>query len=234
MKKCNSGVSTAVAAQYSGEKNALAAGEQKEKYIRFNELIKGEFKEVYDEYVQSILRERLGKLNEVAEKYEKLAPALEMLSDNCGVDAQDAETVANVIMEKFSGEGEAMRDKRRRETAEKRYDNWLCQSGEAHALYPEFDLTKELENEEFKALLKSSIPVKTAYEFVHREEFLEKAMDAFEKDILKKAFAGALRPREAALNSSCGTRMCPDVASMSKNTRQEIIRRVQQGERISF
>ena len=167
-------------------------------------------------------------------KFEKLFPVLEKLAERWGIDAQDTDALAGAILEKLSVEGEDMKKQRRQEAAAKRYDKWLCQSGETHALYPEFDLTKELENEEFKALIRSSIPVKTAYEFVHREEFLEKAMDAFEKETLKKAFAGALRPKEGALNGSCGAKMCSDVASMSKNARQEIIRRVQKGEKISF
>ena len=167
-------------------------------------------------------------------KYEKLFPLLEKLAEKWGIDMHDTDTLVKAIAEKLSAEGEDMKKQRWQEAAAKRYDNWLCQSGEAHALYPEFDLTKELENEEFKALLRSSIPVKTAYEFVHREEFLEKAMDEFEKETLKKAFAGALRPKEGALRASGGTRMCADVANMSKNARQEIIKRVQKGEKISF
>ena len=218
----------------SGVKTAPAAGEHEEKNARFNELIMGEYKEQFNEAVQSILKERLAKLSETAERYEKLCPAMELLAESCGIDFQDADAFALAITSGLSADGKDMREKSRRERANRRYDNWLCQSGEAHAAYPEFDLTKELENEEFKALLRSSIPVKTAYEFVHRQEFMEKAASEMEKAILKKVFAENLRPREGALSASGGTLMNSDVSNMSKSTRQEIIRRVQRGEKISF
>lgn len=189
----------------SGENKALAAEEQRKK-----------------------------QPHEAAEGYEKLCPALEKPAELCGSDTQDTDALAYVNTEELSDGGEEEKKQRWREIAARRYENWLCQSGEAHALYPEFDLTRELENEEFKALLRSCIPVKTAYEFVHREEFLEKAKREFEKELLEKAFAGAVRPKEGALNASGGTRMYSDVSNMSKNARQEIIKRVRKGEKISF
>ena len=114
------------------------------------------------------------------------------------------------------------------------YEKWLGEARQTRAVYPGFDLGAELKNEPFCELLKCGVPVKSAYELIHRDELFKLFAKEMEENITKRILAGTLRPKEAAISGSSGTVIKSDAAHMSKNARQEIIRRVQRGEKISF
>ena len=120
------------------------------------------------------------------------------------------------------------------EKANRRYEKWLTEARQTRSVYPGFDLGAELKNEPFCELLKCGVPVKSAYELVHRDELFKIFAREMEENITKRILAGTLRPKEAAISGSSGTVIKSDAAHMSKNARQEIIRRVQRGEKISF
>ena len=120
------------------------------------------------------------------------------------------------------------------EKAARRYEKWLGEARQTRAVYSGFDLGAELKNEQFCELLKCGVPVKSAYELIHRDELFKIFAKEMEENITKRILAGTLRPKEAAISGSSGTVIKSDAAHMSKNARQEIIRRVQRGEKISF
>ena len=120
------------------------------------------------------------------------------------------------------------------EKAAKRYEKWLGEARQTRSVYPGFDLGGELKNEQFCELLKCGVPMKSAYELIHRDELFKIFAKEMEENITKRILAGTLRPKEAAISGSSGTVIKSDAAHMSKNARQEIIRRVQRGEKISF
>ena len=69
----------------------------------FQELIDGEYKQDADEYVQSILKKRLGKSKAAEAKLGELAPALELLGKKYGVDTTDMEALdVNALVKKIS------------------------------------------------------------------------------------------------------------------------------------
>ena len=120
------------------------------------------------------------------------------------------------------------------EKANRRYERWLAEARQTRSVYPGFDLGAELKNEQFCELLKCGVPVKSAYELIHRDELFKIFAKEMEENITKRILAGTLRPKEAAIAPGSGTVIKSDTARMSKNARQEIIRRVQRGEKISF
>ena len=130
---------------------------------------------------------------------------------------------------KGSGTGKNIEEK-----AARRYEKWLGEARQTRAVYSGFDLGAELKNEQFCELLKCGVPVKSAYELIHRDELFKIFAKEMEENITKRILAGTLRPKEAAISGSSGTVIRSDAAHMSKNARQEIIRRVQRGEKISF
>lgn len=121
-----------------------------------------------------------------------------------------------------------------REKAAKRYEKWLGEAQETKSSYPGFDLGAELKNGQFCELLKCGVPVKSAYELIHRDEMMQLYAKELEENITKRILAGTLRPREAAISPNSSTVIKSDTSRMSKSARQEIIKRVQRGEKISF
>ena len=131
-----------------------------------------------------------------------------------------------------------MQEAQRQENGKKLYAAWMTQAEDAKKVYPGFDLKTEMNNPKFLDLLKSNIDVRTAYEVLHKDEIIPAAMQftaqTVEKKIAKSIASGASRPTENGMSSQSAAVVKSDVSQLSKADRQEIIRRVQRGEKIRF
>jgi len=214
----------------TGDKSVPAAGEHgsAERAERFEALIKGEYRDLYDAHVQNIVKKRLKGSEETVRKYKALAPALELLEKKYGVPAGDAQALSSALQSESTAGKE-----RAQALAQRQYAQWIQQAESARESYPQLDLSQELSNPRFGALIKSGASVEEAYELVHRRELMERAAKAIEENISRR-FISAQRPREGGMTSQSSALMKNDVSHMSKSARQDIIRRVQRGERISF
>ena len=131
-----------------------------------------------------------------------------------------------------------MSDQQTKERAEMLYASWVDQGEKTKTVYPSFDLKAEMENPRFVDLLRNNIDVRTAYEVLHKDEIIPAAMQftakTVEQKLTNKIIAGGQRPTENGMNSQGAAVVESDVSQLSKADRQEIIRRVQRGERIRF
>ena len=131
-----------------------------------------------------------------------------------------------------------MQERQTQENANKLYADWMNQAEDTKKVYPSFDLRAEMDNPKFVDLLRSNIDVRTAYEVLHKDEIIPAAMQftakAVESKISKKIAANGARPTENGMSSSSAAVVKSDVSQLSKADRQEIIRRVQRGEKIRF
>jgi hypothetical protein len=131
-----------------------------------------------------------------------------------------------------------MEEQNRRENANKVYAQWMEQAEKTKAVYPTFDLKTEMQNPQFTNLLRSNVDVRTAYEVLHKDDIIPGAMQfaakQVEQKLANKIIANGARPAENGNNSQSATVVKSDVSQLSKADRQEIIRRVQRGEKIRF
>ena len=180
---------------------------------KFEELIKGEYKDLYDAKVQDTVQKRLKSSKETVDKYNALTPTLEILAKKYGIDATDIEALNKAINEDDSYfEEEAlekgitveqlkeirkmerenadlkrqMEEQNRRENANKLYAQWMEQEKQTKAIYPSFDLRTEMQNPKFLDLLRSNIDVKTAFEVLHKDEIIPAAMQYTAKTVEQK------------------------------------------------
>ena len=169
----------------------------------FEKLIKGEWKDEYDARMQDTIQKRLKSSKETVDKYNALAPTLEMLAKKYGVDASDIESLNKAIQEddsyyeeealekgitvqqlkeirKMERENAAlkaqMEEAKRQENGKKLYAAWMQQADETKKVYPSFDIQTEMNNPKFLELLRSNIDVRTAYEVTHKDEIIQDAM----------------------------------------------------------
>lgn len=130
-----------------------------------------------------------------------------------------------------------MQERQTQEQADKLYSTWLNQAEEAKRIYPDFDLAAELQNADFQSLLRSNIPVQTAYEVVHKDEIITRGMNfaakTVEKKIANDMIARGRRPSEGAMSQGAAV-IKSDVSQLTKADRREIARRVARGEKIVF
>ena len=180
---------------------------------KFEALIKGEYKDLYDARVQDTVQKRLKGSKETVEKYEALTPTLEILAKKYGVDASDIKALNKAIEEDDSYfEEEALEkgitveqlkeirkiekenaelkkqweEKERRENASKVYAQWMEQAEKAKSMYPSLDLRAEIQNPQFMRLLNSGVDVGTAYAVVHKDEIIPAAMQYTAKTVEQK------------------------------------------------
>ena len=180
---------------------------------KFEALIKGEYKDLYDARLNDTIRKRLKGNTETVEKYEALAPTLEMLAKKYGVDASDIKALNKAIEEDDSYyEEEAlekgvtveqlkeirkmerenaelkrqMEEQTRKDNANKLYAQWMEQEQQTKAVYPSFSLQAEMQNPKFLDLLRSNIDVKTAFEVIHKDEIIPAAMQYTAQQVEQK------------------------------------------------
>lgn len=233
---------TQTPARRSGEA-APDPGEQKEsakeRTDRFEALIKGEFKDLYDRRVQETIRRRLRGSEENARRLEALNPALEELGRRYGVDPADPEALSRAILAEVPEEEKAApAADPREELARAKVADWLQQAEETRGLYPSFDLGQEAKDPRFRSLIGSGVPVQSAFELLHRDEILQASMDysarRAEQRLAESVIAGKLRPAEGAMGGQSPVVTRRDVGSLTRAEREEIDRRVARGEKIRF
>lgn len=143
-------------------------------------------------------------------------------------------------MEKENAElKKQMREQEVRKNADQLYAKWMSEAESMKSVYPSFDLKAEMQNPKFVDLLKvPSIDVRTAYEVIHKDEIMPAAMHftakTVEQKLTNKIIANGARPTENGISSQSASVTKSDVSQLTKADRQEVLRRVARGEKISF
>ena len=236
-----------------------------DRIAKFEALIKGEYKDLYDARVQNTVQQRLKGQKETVDKYNALAPTLEVLAKKYGVDASDVKALNKAIedddsyfeeealekgisveqlkeIKKIERENASLRqqmeEQNRRDNANRFYKQMMEQAESVKAVYPSFDLRAEMQNPRFVDLLRNNVDVRTAYEVLHKDDIIPAAMQfaakTAEQKLTNNIIANGARPTENGNASQGATVVKSDVSQLSKADRQEIIRRVQRGEKIRF
>lgn len=231
----------------------------------FEEMISGEYKDLFDQSVRNIVKERLKKPTESAKKYEALRPVLDMLGKRYKVDPNDLNALTKAMedddayyekealdsgmtveqvkkmhrLERENAVFKAEAESRlREENAQRLYSTWQKQAEEVRKIYPSFDLAKETQNEDFVALIKNNVDVRTAFEVIHKDEIIPAAMQytakAVESKLANKIAANASRPVENGTGGGAASATKKDVRNMTNAELDEYIRRAERGERITF
>jgi hypothetical protein len=180
---------------------------------KFEALIKGEYKDLYDAKVSDTVQKRVKSTKEIVDKYNELTPTIEALAKKYGVDPTDIKALNKAIEDDDSYyEQEAlekgitveqlkefrkvekenadlkrqMDEQNRKENANKVYAQWMEQADKAKQVYPSFDLRAEMQNPKFVDLLRSNIDVRTAYEVIHKDDIIAGAMQFTAKTVEQK------------------------------------------------
>ena len=187
--------------------------QQPDRNAEFERLIKGEYKDLYDQRMQDTIQKRLKSTKETVDRYNSLSPTLELLGKKYGVDPNDTEALNKAIeeddayyeeealekgmtvaqlkevrkMEKENAELKRQMEKEKaKEQGAKLYAQWMDQAEKAKGIYPSFDLRAEMQNPKFVDLLRANIDVRTAYEVIHKDDIIPAAMQFTAKTVEQK------------------------------------------------
>ena len=198
----------------------------------FDSLVKGRFKEDYDKSVRDIVTRRLKSEKQARERAERFLPIIRALGEKYGIDTSDPDSVnVQSLQERISGKGEAAAGQGEKDEGFLR----LIQEGrELVGQYPSFSIEEELANPEFSRMVWAGVPMKTAYEAVHKDRILAGAVkytaDRVREMISQSIQAGAGRPDENGVRAHSAAVAGPDLSS--KSYRERIKERVRRGEKV--
>ena len=252
-------------AQNAPQAEAAPAGPSIEE--RWAEAKKGEFAELYGRDVQAAIRDRFKNQQETQGQLDKLEPMLKVLRDRAGVESNDdlIKTVMDddsLYEEEASAHGMTIpayrefkqaqeqlqqmqqAEAQRQETAriQQHFGKLQEQANAMKAMYPDFNLEKELQNPNFLRLTSPEvgISVEDAYYAVHHKELAPQMM-AYGMERAKQQMGQTLqaqraRPAEGAMKvqGQPAAEVKINPRNMTREERNEIKRQVRLGRRVSF
>jgi len=207
------GVKYGIQAEEASPSPEVSIPATEDRNAKFEELIKGEYKDLYDARIQDTIQKRLKSSKETVDKYNALTPTLEMLAKKYGVDSSDINALTKAIEEddsyyeeealekgmtvqqlkeikKMERENAALKAEReaqnRKDNAAQQYAAWMRQAEEAKKLYPNLNFEAETQNPQFRQLLLSGIDVGSAYLVIHKDEIIPAAMQYTAKTVEQK------------------------------------------------
>ncbi len=194
----------------------------------FDSLIRGEYKDLYEQRVSQIVQRRLGKSKEQQEKVDGFLSAL---AKEYGVEKTDLSALQDAVL------GQSKMPSNTHALAGAVYEDLSAQAVALAKVYPSFDLARELENPAFANLLRiPRVDMQTAYELTHKEEILPAVIAAAQretqKQIAKGMMTGAVRPKENGTASQSTPYVKQDVSTFTPAQMEDICRRVSRGEKI--
>lgn len=131
-----------------------------------------------------------------------------------------------------------MEERERQEASQKAWGKVMQQAEEAKKVYPSLDIDAEMQDPGFGRLVAAGVPVRTAYEVVHRDEIMGGAMQYTAQQMAQKisnaVAAGARRPNESGMGAWNSAETKIDPAKLTKEQRAEIRKRVLRGEAVTF
>lgn len=146
-------------------------------------------------------------------------------------------------MRKLERQNKVLEEQDRQRQEEEAQREWFnkrfAESETFKSKRPDFDFVKEMENQEFMALLQNPyITVEGAYNAVHHDDEMKHAMqfaaDKVEEGIAKKIAARKARPAENGVSSNASAVTSVDVNRLTNAEIDDIKRRVARGEKVTF
>lgn len=230
---------------------------------RFEEMIKGEYRDLYDAKVQEIVKNRLKSSEKAVKAWKAMANTRDLLAKRYNVDANDFEALNAAIeddnawyekeafekgmsvedykavtkLERENSRLKAeMESYRQEEEVHQAFLNLREQAEQVKAIYPQFDLQTELQNEEFQKLVRQpTISVKTAYEVVHMNELMNasvhQAVQTTAQQVTNAIKSGS-RPAEGVNAKTAAAKTVSDVSQLSNAEFNALKERIRRGERV--
>ncbi len=213
----------------------------------FNQLINGKFKEQFTKKTQAIIDKRFKTTKELEAYKEKIQPVADSLYEKYNIphgeidllaQAMERERAENGEKEVFSQETQ-VQDIPMKTQLRQKIGTWIKESKELQKIVPDFDLRSEIRSDKlFSQLLLSGLPLKTAYETVHRDEILNGAVaytaDKVRRQVVQGIQARGMRPVENGVRSEGAVVTTVDVNSLTSQDILKILKQVENGANVTF
>lgn len=234
-----------------------------QKKTEFEQLINGEYKELFGERLQAAIAKPAEEARKMNARFAEYAPLVDILSEKYGVDSGKVGDIIAAIdkdstffEEAALKEGmtvdqyksmlrmktqnkqliEAQRQAEQIRQRDQAWQRWDREAETCRSHYPEFDMNKEIQNENFVRLLGSGFDVENAYKACHFDEIVSGVMtqtkDKTKKQMADSIRSGYARPTENQIGGNAAATQKVDVEKMSYKDMADLIERSRAGEKI--
>ena len=175
----------------------------------FRDLVRGEYKDVYDEEMQRIVKRRLKDEKGLKDQLGQMQPIIDMLAQKYQIGDNDLSKLAQAIEDDDATWSDAAEEagmtveqykqflrlrlendrlveqeqvRQDREAANRKMHALYQQAEEMKTAYPSFDLAEEARNPQFLSMIQANVPVRHAYEVIHLD-----AIKAAERQLTARA-----------------------------------------------
>lgn len=263
--KQSAGEGSPVAGESGDKEPKEAQKSPEERRKAYRDLVEGEFKDIHTEEMQRIIDRRFRETEDLRELNAKSQSVLSILMARYNIEDGDLSKLQKAIEEDNSywadaadeagmsveqykqiqklkrQNAELVRQQQQRqgvERAERQTRQWFAEAQALQAKFPKFDLSAEVKNPQFLAMLKAGTPVEHAYKVIHFDELVRDAVSTTaaqqEQAVVAQVRARGARPAENGTAAQSAFTVKDDVSKLSKKDRAEIAKRALRGENISF
>ena len=189
----------------------------------FRDLVRGEYKDVYDEEMQRIVKRRLKDEKGLKDQLGQMQPIIDMLAQKYQIGDNDLSKLAQAIedddvywsdaaeeagmtveqykqFQRLQRENAQLIEQERvrqgREATNRQVQEWYQQAEETKKTYPSFDLNAEVKNQQFLSMLKSGVPMQHAYEVVHLDD-IKAGVAKMQAKATERQVVGGIRAKGA-------------------------------------
>lgn len=236
---------------------------------RYNEYRNGEGKDFINKEIENAVKRRFKDHSELKKSNGKMQSVMNAVAIKYGIDPTDTDGILKAVaedesyyetaadeagmsveqykkMKQLEAENAQLQAIRQEEDRRKEFDakyaEWSMQADFARNEYPNLDLNTEMQNKDFFGLLTRGIDVKTAYQVIHQDEIVQRAIStatqrtaqAVQQQTVNNIRSKGLRPDESAGSSQAGFTFKADPHKWTKADREEIAKRVARGEKITL
>lgn len=241
----------------------VPAVEQPKDYnAQLDEMMKDpEFRKAFSSKAQGMIDERFKKSKATEAKLEALTPMLEILQEKYGTAEGDIESLVkaftndndifDAIGEKRGMSGEqfkaiqsmtstAKRERQMRMEIESRLRTQEfakkinAETEIVKQAYPDFDLSEALKNPQMKAMIKSGVPLKAAYEAMNIDSITARKVAAAEHKTVENIKSRAERPVEGGASAQTGVIKQNAAARLTRQEREALAQKAIRGEKITL
>ncbi len=226
-----------------------------DKEAEFEKLIKGEFKEQFEQRIKNNLNRRFKESSALKAKAAQSEQIIAKLMDKLGITSADelsamiesdgssnrapkADIDAAERIRALEYENELMRQQREALVMEQTVKAWMKDGEKLKESYPDFSIEAEAQNPEFVKLLKGGAGLRNAYLAMHHDEIMktlvEKAAQEAQEKTAESIRLRGQRPLENGMSGRSTALFKTDVAGLTAAQRAEIAKRVANGEVIRF
>ena len=231
----------------------------------YRELVTGEYKDIHTDEMQRVINRRFSQSRTLETQMQAQQPVIDMLMQRYNIGDGDIQKLAAALendnaywseaaeeagmsveqykqFQKMKRENDAFhaaqRGRQQQEARQQQAKKWFQEAQAVKAKFPNFDLSAELKDPAFTAMLRAGTPVEHAYKVRHFDELVSDAVQVTasttEKNVVNNIRARGNRPAENGTTAQSAFTIKDDVSKLSKKDRAEAARQAMRGVKIEF